>query len=71
MTTNTTTQAHYVLQSCATRHSCNYVLPRGVSPSMCPVRQVRGCEMLVHRCSVNQRLPSWKPITYLLNTQGG
>jgi len=41
------------------------------SYSMCPVRQVRGCEVLGHRCSVNQCLPVLKPFTYLLNTQGG
>ena len=34
-------------------------------------RRSGDCEMLVHRSSVNQRLPVWKPITYFLNTQGG
>ena len=48
---------YYFSQSCATRHSCNYGSTRLVCSSMCPVRHVRGCEILVHRSSANQRLP--------------
>lgn len=62
---------NYCLSFPATRHSCNYVSPRPMSPSVCPVRHVThavntrispcrcraggGCEMLVHRGSANHR----------------
>jgi hypothetical protein len=48
---------NYILLSSVTRHSCKYFLARLVSPSMCPVRPVRGCEMLFHRGSANQTFP--------------
>ena len=48
---------NYFLPFPATRHSGNYGSPRTVRSSLCLVRHVRGCEMLVHRSSANQRLP--------------
>jgi hypothetical protein len=47
----------YFLPFPATQHSCNYGSTRPVHSSMCPVRHVRGCEILAHRSSANQRLP--------------